>query len=236
MLKHIPSPDGHEQLSQAEIDFVLRHTQTLRALFRAKLYGIVEGSTKPKGQEWVNVARHCIAVARTLDALGEMLGLSQEERDHMAHVGLVHDWNKRLTKDGDSFTGDERRDAEAYAARILEEHDPEGRLIDATEPRGLPRLESNAATLAEHCVHFVDLSCLPTGLVSTEERFRDFERRGKIHDEDGQANMWERKRALVAKEEAMLLDIIRRNGVDVPEGTRLYELLRERIASADHPS
>ena len=232
MLKHTPEPGERGHLSQRGIDFILRYTETLRTLFHAKLFEVMEGSNGPNGREWANVVDHSIAVGRALDVLGALLGFSQEQRDHLAQVGLIHDWNKRLTKDETSFTPEERLRAETYARETLAEHDPEGHLIDATEPRGLPRLESGAATLPEHCVHFIDLSCLPQGLVTPEERFADFVRRGKTADEDGQRDMWERKKALVAKEEAMFLDIIRKRGRAVPEGVRLRDVLKDAMEQA----
>lgn len=232
MSEYASASEEPAHLSPRGIDFILRYTQTLRTLFHAKLFEVMNDPNGPKGRKWANVLDHSITVGRALDTLGELLGFSQEERDHLAQVGLIHDWNKRLVFDEQSFTPEEKLRAEVYARETLAEHDPKGYLIAATEPLGLPRLESDAATLAEHCVHFIDLSCLPQGLVTTEERFAEFVRRGKTADEDGQVNMWERKKALVAKEEAMFLDIIRKRGRDVPPGARLRDVLAEAMDEA----
>lgn len=226
------TPEEAARQSVQRSCFLLQHRDALRALLHGHLFKPVPGSTAWRGKEWRNVAEHCITVARGLDALGALLGCSDEEREHMVKVGLVHDWNKRLTNNPDAFSAEERAKAEAYATSVLKKHDPKGYLIDATEPRGLPRLESDKATLAEHCVHYVDLCCLPEGVVGPEERFKDFERRGKTSDEDGQVNMWARKKHLVAKEEAMFLDALRARGTDVAADTRLHELVRDAMNKA----
>lgn len=207
--------------------FLLKHRDALRALLHGNLFKPVPGSTAWRGKEWRNVADHCIAVARALDALGGLLGMSVAEREALVKVGLVHDWNKRLTKNPEAFSDDEKAKAEATAKEILATHDPDGRLIDATEPHGMARLEGDAATLAEHCLHFIDLNCTSDGLVGPEERFKDLKSRHAKSDE-----MWKRKEALVAKEEAMFLEEMRRKGMDVPAGTRLHDLLKDAIAKA----
>ena len=228
--EHLPPEEAARQaVSMAK--FLLKHRDALRALLHGHLFKPVPGSTAWRGKEWRNVADHCIAVARALDALGGMLGLSDAERERLVKVGLVHDWNKRLAKNPEAFSDDERAKAEATAKEILAKHDPDGTLLDATEPRGLPRLEGDEASLVEHCLHFVDLNCTSHGVVGPEERFKDLESRHGT-EEDGQTDLWTRKKALVAKEEAMFLDAMRARGLDVPAGARVHELLKERIAKA----
>ncbi len=213
--------------------FLLQHREALRALLHGNLFKPVPGSTAWRGKEWRNVAEHCVAVARGLDALGGLLGMSDEEREHMVKTGLIHDWNKRLTKNPEAFTDEERATAEAYAKQILAEHDPRGHFIDATEPRGLPRLEGDDATVAEHCVHYIDLSCLPEGIVGPEKRLHDLRTRHAGIDYDKEyPGFWDRKEALAAREEAMFLDIIRKNGHAVPPNARLCDVLKEEVEKA----
>lgn len=105
-------------------------------------------------------------------------------RESAVQVGLMHDWSKRLTKDRNAFTDAESADAENYARAQLGKYDPDGLLFDATEPHGLERLETADATMAEHCVHLIDLSCMPEGIVPPEKRIDDIVRRRKAEGVD----------------------------------------------------
>ncbi len=231
--RHDRSPEEAARQAVGMTKFLLKHRDALRALLHGHLFKPVPGSTAWRGKEWRNVADHCIAVARALDALGGLLGMSDTERERLVKVGLVHDWNKRLTKNSDAFTDTEKEKAKATATEILAKHDPDVLLIQATEPEGLPRLESDEATPIEHCVHYVDLSCMPEGVVGPEKRLHDLRTRHAGIDYDTKyPGFWDSKETLVAKEEAMFLARIRERGVDVPDGTRLHELLHDAIAKA----
>ncbi len=225
-----PSPEEALRARVRALDFVYKYKEMIRLLFHGKLFDTVEGSTAPKKKEWRNVAEHCIAVGRGLQALGEMLGLDPETIGAMAETGVLHDWNKRAVKDRAAFSDDELKDAEAQVIDVLKKSDPDGRLIDATEPRGLPRLETPEATLAEHCVHFVDLSCMPQGFVPPEERIAELrERHGKIDYDAEYPGFWDRKEALTKHEEAMFLERIRASGIEVPEGARVCDLIASHL-------
>lgn len=215
--------------------FMLRRKATLRALFHGKLFEPVEGSTAKHRKEWRNVAEHCVSVARALDDLGTLLGLPHDVRESMVHVGFMHDWNKRLTKDGDAFTDAESRDAERYARAQLEKYDPDGLLFAATEPHGLARLETPDATMAEHCVHLIDLSCMPEGIVPPEKRIEDIVHRRKAEgiDHDNEyPDFWKRKKALALREEEAMIAALRARGIAVPENARLCDVLNGALKKA----
>lgn len=225
-----PSPDEALRAQQYATEFVLRRLDTFRALFHGKLMERTPGVRGPEGREWHNVVEHCVTVARSLEALGTLLGMTDEEREDIVQVGLLHDWDKRIRKNKDAFTDAELAEADAYAKKILREHDPDGHILNATEPDGLPRLETGDATLAEHCVHFIDLSCTKEGLVTPEKRFEDLLARHKGIDYDSDhPGFWDRKAELVKQEERLFLHLIRSRGIEIPEGTRLCDVLKDAM-------
>lgn len=227
---HKHTPEEALRARARAVDFVAQYKGMIRLLFEGKLFDVVEGSKARGKKEWRNVAEHCIAVGRGLQALGELLGLEPEIIDEISTTGVLHDWNKRVTKDPSAFTPEELTTIERQVGDVLERSDPDGHYIDATEPRGLTRLESDDASVAEHCVHFVDLSCMPQGFVPIEKRFEDLRKRHSNIDYDTEhPGFWDRKEALARREEAMFLNIIRSRGVTVPEGTRVCDLITEHL-------
>lgn len=213
--------------------FMLEHRSALRSLLHGRLFKRVPGSTQaPHGKEWRNVVEHCVEVARALDALADMLGMADDEREAIVNVGFVHDWNKRMTKDPAAFTPEEKVEAQAYSEDFLKEHDPDGHLLNATEPAGLERLEGTDAALAEHCVHLIDLSSMPEGLVPPEKRIEDIKRRRAIEgiDHDSEyPDFWKRKGAVALEEERKILAMLRARGVTIADGARLCDVLNERL-------
>lgn len=227
-----PSPDSEVRHAISTSAFLLEHRAALRSLFHGKLFDAVPGSTKRRGKEWRNVAEHCVAVARALDTLGRMLGLPAADRERIVHVGLVHDWDKRLRKDAESFDDTESRKARDYARGVLERYDPEGHLLNATEPEGLERLEDGTADPLEHLVHLIDLSCMPEGIVPPEKRLADLRTRHAGIDYDARhPAFWDRKEALALREERTVLELLRAAGRDVPDGRRLCEILSEEMGN-----
>lgn len=213
--------------------FMLEHRGALRSLLHGRLFKRVPGSAKaPHGKEWRNVVEHCVEVARALDALADMLGMADADREAIVNVGLVHDWNKRLTKDPGAFGPDDKEEARAYTENFLKTHDPEGHLLNATEPAGLARLEGPDASIAEHCVHLIDLSSMPEGLVPPEKRIADIKRRRAIEGIDHDAeypDFWKRKQELALREEQDMLAALRSRGTAVAEGARLCDVLNEKL-------
>jgi hypothetical protein len=207
---------------------MLAHRDAIKSLFGGKLFDRIEGSVARRGKEWRNVVEHCIDVGLALETLGRVLGMTEAEREPMVNVGFVHDWNKRMTKQPDDFDDDEYEAAAAYAEDFLAKHDPEGHLLNATEPAGLDRLETPDATLAEHLVHLLDLSSMPTGLALPEERIADLRIRHK--DNPGETDeFWKRKERLVREEERMVLGLLRAKGVEVRDGERLRDVINRNL-------
>jgi hypothetical protein len=64
----------------------------------------------PKSEGWRNVVEHELVEAEAADTLGEMLGLSTEERDRLREAALLHDVFKR-------------KEIEEYAPRGIEGFD-----------------------------------------------------------------------------------------------------------------
>jgi hypothetical protein len=197
-----------------------------------KLFERIPGSKAPHQKEWKNVATHCLNVGRALHVLGDMLGLSHEDREKIVHVGLVHDWNKRLQKNPESFTDQEKKEAEAHVKKILDTYDPDGLLLRSTEPEGLARLEGSEASDLEHYIRLIDLSTMPMGVVPTKQRIDNLRKRQKhLNNHPDYPRFWDRKEELTAKEEGAILEKLRERGMNIPEGTKLCDLLNERLKS-----
>lgn len=210
--------------------FALKYRHATKSLFHGKLFDRIERSEARRQKDWRNVAKHCLDVARALDALADMLDLPAQDRESMIHVGILHDWNKRLQKDPGAFSAEERAEAEAHAACVLDEHDPDGHLLNATEPDGLARLETDEASPLEHYVHLIDLSVMPVGVVPTEKRIANLrERQAYLKLDERYPRFWDRKEVLTKREEADILGKLRAKGMHITEGTRLCDLLNERI-------
>lgn len=225
-------PQAHESLSHEHVEriyaFMRAHRTALEPLIGGKLLDDTGDKSVPAGRGWRNVVEHCIDVGRAIDLVAELLGLPDEEREAIVNVGLVHDWNKRLTKDGGTFNNDEREFAETYAKRFLNEHDPKGHLLNATEPAGLQRLEGTDATIGEHLVHLIDLSSMAHGIATPEDRIADLRERHK--GAEGETDeFWERKLALALEEERKILGLLRENGASIPDGARLRDVIRARL-------
>lgn len=227
------SENGGERVSAARLPdvlFVKTYMDAGRTLFHGKLLERTSSDGFRPAREWGNVAKHCIDVARGLDALATLLGLPDDGRERIVNVGMLHDWNKRLEKWPGQFTDAEREEAVAYAKGVLKSCDPDGHLLNATEPDGLARLETKDATLLEHCVHFIDLSTMPMGIMPTEKRIASLRERRKEFDNDPRyPRFWDRKEALTEKEEAMFLGLLRARGMDIPVKKRLYQVLAEAM-------
>ncbi len=221
----IPFFDAHVEKIHA---FMKAHRAALEPLIGGKLLDGTNGPNEPHVRGWKNVVEHCIDVGRALDVLARLLELPENDRDAIVNIGLVHDWNKRLTKDAGTFDTDERSFAEEYARRFLAEHDPDGHLLNATEPDGLERLEGSDASIGEHLVHLVDLSSMEHGIATPEERIADLRERHK-HIAEETDEFWKRKLALALQEERMILERLRTNKIDVNERDRLRDVLKRYL-------
>lgn len=233
--KQEQAPEGNAAARPETIGaFMWAHRDAMRQLILGKLLEPVKGSKAKHGKEWKNVAQHCVEVGRGLDALADVLGLSEEDREKIVNVGLIHDWNKRLGKNAKAFTPEETAAAQEHLRMLMDRYDPDGMLLRSTEPEGLARLETDDATDLEHYVHFIDLSLMPSDvprpLVPTRERIANLRVRQKqFNDNPDYPRFWDRKEELTERKEREILDRLRAQGREIPEGTRLCDLINERL-------
>lgn len=74
--------------------FVLSHRMEMHQLQKGGILGLGKES-----RGWRNVAEHCILAAVMASTLGRLVGLSQNELTQLVHVALIHDWDKRKSKE-----------------------------------------------------------------------------------------------------------------------------------------
>lgn len=85
---------------------------------------------------WRNVAAHCLYAGIISYTLGQLLGLSQEQIDHVTETAFGHDWDKRVEKE--TARKGESKDK---GGNVLIEYDPEIVLAhEASKNNGLIRV------------------------------------------------------------------------------------------------
>lgn len=73
-------------------DFAMSHFSEMKKLQLGRILG-------PKSEGWRNVTDHNLMAGIMADVMAELLGLSTEDRKHVVHVALTHDWDKRMVKE-----------------------------------------------------------------------------------------------------------------------------------------
>lgn len=155
--------NGENQLfikkRQYFLGFILRHRLEIGQLREGKIFGLSQES-----RGWRNVAEHCVLAAVMTHTLGKLAGMSERELTQLTHVALIHDWDKRLSKEK-SEKG--RETDESGIVHI--ESDPEKLLKLEEDKHGWLRVTGNdwrdidSWSLPEKILRYVDSSIGQTG-------------------------------------------------------------------------
>lgn len=190
---------------------------------------LLRGGRLWKRDGWREVLRHCLVQVAVMDALTELLGMTEADRKSLCCVASVHDWDKRWELSPESISETYR----ILARQLLDRIAPIQALMEATKPEFLVKALVDAKATWLECLQFyVDDLCMGSNVVTWRERIEEQETRKPYLNQDAALTKklggpyWQKERELCAKIEQELFEKLRARGVSITAPTAIPRLLR----------
>lgn len=202
-----------------------KYLPEMRLLFR--------GGKLTKADKWRNVAEHSLVQVAAIEALAESIGLAAEDKEKLCKAAACHDWDKRLEKQPDYFTEEERR----LAREFLQTANPDQTLMEATKMEWLPRVVmEKKASLLEKLQFYIDDICQDSEIVSLDERIDEAEARERDLGASLETktalggNYRKKERELGHEIETEVFEKLKSQGINIEKPELLPSFLRKIIA------
>ncbi len=148
------------------------HLPSLKNLTPEQIVANIESSGQ---KDWSNVVRHCLAEGGAADALGHLLGLSEEDKENLIQAAILHDFDKRveietLRNKKEKYT-QAAHDFKSVSEEVLRKHGikPEIiQIIDAVGDTETPYREG--VTLLQKVMFYIDNITEETNLVNVKTK------------------------------------------------------------------
>lgn len=201
----------------------LQHRNEFRLLYLGKL-------TKREG--WKNIREHDAIQLFGAKALGNMYGLSENDQRELESVALIHDWKKRLDKNPDDFTVEEKEKAQV----ALEKIHPNEKLMTATGPDFLEKVLYTEVSMLEFLQFYLDDITKGNQIVSFDERIDEVSARRQDLNNDaeltkrlGGKKYWDLEREIGHEVEKLIFIRLTERGIDLKSPKEIPDLIRCRV-------
>ncbi len=207
------------------------HWDEMRLLFR--------GGKLWKKDKWRNADEHQITQLFGAKILGELMGLSEDERIKFEKVALVHDWRKRLDKweknkesNPNEFTQEDIERAEVILRRV----NPDEKLMAATGPDFLEKVLYGEVSVVELLQFYLDDITKGNEIVRFDERIDEVsKRKGNLNDSVelterlGGRKYWNVEREVGHEVEKMIFNRLIERGIEIDSPEEIPALIRSRM-------
>lgn len=159
--------------------------------------------------EWSNVADHCLLQFAAAEVLCEWLELPEVDTESLCSVAACHDWDKRLTRNPDDFSHEEKARAQWLFAEAV---NPDIMLLRATGPSFLLNAQHGIFSFTEAVQFYLDDICSGSKIVRLKERIDEVSSRRLELNEDPHlsqqliAPYWEVEKKVASQIEGMIFD------------------------------
>jgi hypothetical protein len=203
---------------------LLAHWDELRLLFR--------GGKLSRKEGWRNVIEHQVTQLLGAIELGNLLGLSVDDKRKFETGALVHDWKKRLDKHRKEFSSDEAEKIKIFLNRV----NPDLKLMAATGPEFLERVLCTEVSLLEFLQFYLDDITRGNEIVPFDERIdevsvrrHDLNENTKLTERLGGRKYWDLEREVGHAVEKRIFDRLIVMGVEIDSPEKIPALIRNRI-------
>ncbi|MFA6105014.1 MAG: hypothetical protein WC725_00235 [Patescibacteria group bacterium] len=190
------------------------HLPSLKNLTPEQIVANIESS----GQEdWSNVVRHCLAEAGAADALANLLGLSEEEKEDLVQAAILHDFDKRIEIETLSGTQGKYTQAAAefklVSKETLQKKGIKPEIINIINVIGdVDGIQNENTNLSQKIMFYIDNITDETNLVGVKvKRGRLVKRYPKFAEENEYMDKW------VSSTEAVQKELAEKIGLPNPE-------------------
>lgn len=200
-----------------------RYSNEMRLLFLGGR--LQENKLNPK-ESWRNVVEHCLVQTAAAEALGELLGLPQDQRKAMASTSAIHDWSKRIEK--------EKTEKTEKADKFLEKTHPHQDLLDATNIDVLEQLylgQRTDFTWLQKLQFYLDIITREHDIVRSEDRITEVESAPRSKGIGNKANgeYWQKTRDLRDEVEKELFEQLKKKGHNIASPADIPLFIRAKI-------
>ena len=141
--------------------------------------------------DWNNVYEHCMAEAKVAQVLGDLMKLSETDKEDLIRACMLHDWYKRKER--------ELADAAGYSGYENSEHESHRKLLELGVSKRICDIAHSVAPfcfgeidnydILRRAMNFIDNICIGSKIVELDERIDALERTEKYKElnESGRA-------------------------------------------------
>ena len=189
-------------------------------------------------ENWSNVVEHSLTEAAIIDTLSDLLGFDEDEKRRLTRTAVLHDWDKRLSKQPNLWTTEDVR----RATEELSKSGVDPILLASTSEDFLEKcLIKGEATFQEKLLAYADAISEGSEIMPFKERYEQAATRAHHYATDSTwkqrlepilgtgANYWDGQIAMETRIQKEIFDALKLRGVSLESPDDLPRFVKSEI-------